>query len=69
MMGSNNSNSQRGLEYSRGNNRTPNKASTNIYTQKTQKVNMGGNYRNDVSPFRGRFGSNVRPSERSGRTP
>ena len=62
MLGSNNN--QRNMEYSRGN-RTPSKLSTNSYSQKSPKAQqqqVGGTYRNDVSPFRGRFGSNVRPS-------
>lgn len=51
------------MEYSRGN-RTPSKLATNNYGQKSPKAQsqQGGTYRNDVSPFRGRFGSNVRPS-------
>ena len=52
------------MEYSRGN-RTPSKLSANTYGQKSPKAQPqqgGGTYRNDVSPFRGRFGSNVRPS-------
>ena len=58
MIGSNNS--QRNLEYSRGS-KTPPKTSSNLYTQKSPRA-QGGTYRNDVSPFRGKFGSNVRPS-------
>jgi hypothetical protein len=59
MVGSNNN--QRNMEYSRGN-RTPSKVSSNSYNQKSPRT-QGGTYRNDVSPFRGRFGSNVRPSK------
>lgn len=73
MLGSNNN--QRNMEYSRGN-RTPTKlssnAGSNVYGQKSPRAVQGGTYRNDVSPFRGRFGSNVRPSrtpERQNRSP
>jgi len=60
MIGSNNS--QRNMEYSKGS-RTPSKAASNVYNQKSPRSqNQGGTYRNDISPFRGRFGSNVRPS-------
>ena len=59
MIGSNNN--QRNMEYSRGN-RTPSKVNLNVYNQKSPRAAQGGTYRNDVSPFRGRFGSNVRPS-------
>jgi hypothetical protein len=48
------------MEYSRGS-RTPPKSNANVYTQKSPKA-QGDTYRNDVSPFRGRFASNVRPS-------
>jgi len=59
MLGSNN---PRNMEYSRGS-RTPNKVNPNIQAQKSPRAQaQGGTYRNDVSPFRGRFGSNVRPS-------
>ena len=69
MLGSNNN--QRNMEYSRGS-KTPSKSNTSIYCQKSPRASQGGNYRNDVSPFRGRFGSNVRPSktpERQNRSP
>ena len=56
----NSNNSQRNLELSRGN-RTPGRAqvTTNPYISKTPK-NDKGKYRNDVSPFRGRFGGAVK---------
>lgn len=69
MLGSNNN--QRNMEYSRGN-RTPSKVNSNVYSQKSPRASQGGTYRNDVSPFRGRFGSNVRPSktpEKQNRSP
>ncbi len=73
MLGSNNN--QRNMEYSRGS-RTPSKLNSNLspngYGQKSPRAVQGGTYRNDVSPFRGRFGSNVRPSrtpERQNRSP
>lgn len=58
MLGSNN---PRSMEYSRGS-RTPSKINSNVYNQKSPRATPGGTYRNDISPFRGRFGSNVRPS-------
>lgn len=62
MLGSNNN--QRNMEHSRGG-RTPSKlsnaASYSSNQQRSPKA-QGGTYRNDVSPFRGRFGSNVRPN-------
>jgi hypothetical protein len=56
----NSNNSQRNLELSRGN-RTPGRAqvAANAYLSKTPK-NDKGKYRNDVSPFRGRFGGAVK---------
>ena len=44
---------------------------SNGYGQRSPKA-QGGTYRNDVSPFRGRFGSNVRPirtPERQNKSP
>ena len=69
MLGSNNN--QKNMEYSRGS-RTPSKLNSNVYSQKSPRGAQGGTYRNDVSPFRGRFGSNVRPNktpERQSRSP
>ncbi len=71
MLSSNNS--QRNIQHSRGaSNRTPSKINPSSFNQKSPKAQQGGTYRNDVSPFRGRFGSNVRPSrtpERQNRSP
>lgn len=59
------SNASQNMGYSRGKGvRTPSKIGSNVYSQKSPKA-QGGTYRNDVSPFRGRFGSNVRPSRAS----
>jgi hypothetical protein len=66
----NSNSSQRNLEHSRGN-RTPGRGQPAPYS-KTPK-NDKGKYRNDVSPFRGRFGgavkSNTAANDRMRRTP
>lgn len=60
--------SHRNLEHSRGN-RTPGRNPAPY--SKTPKNNDKGKYRNDVSPFRGRFGGAVKnnPNDRLRRTP
>lgn len=58
---SNSNNSQRNMEMSRGN--KGNYGNANNRTPKASK------YRNDVSPFRGRFGSNVKVPDRLRKTP
>jgi hypothetical protein len=67
---SSSSNSQRNMENSKRNNRTPNRANVqnNPYnnTLKTPKADKS-KFRNDVSPFRGRFGSNVKTAENKSR--
>jgi len=52
--------SQRNIDQSRGN-RTPGRNQTaNPQVNKTPKAADKGKYRNDVSPFRGRFGGAVK---------
>jgi len=66
MMSSNSS--QRNIELSRGN-RTPARQSNYNTTSKTPKADKS-KYRNDVSPFRGRFDSNVKNNgDRQRKTP
>lgn len=54
----NSNSSQRNLEHSRGN-RTPGRGQVAAYNR-TPKNDNKGKYRNDVSPFRGRFGGAVK---------
>lgn len=55
----NSNNSQRHLEHSR-NNRTPSRQVQPQVQKNTPKNADKGQYRNDVSPFRGRFGGAVK---------
>ena len=67
----NSNSSQRNLEHSRGN-RTPGRGQPAPYG-KTPKNDTKNKYRNDVSPFRGRFGAAVKnttaTNDRIKRTP
>lgn len=67
----NSNSSQRNLEHSRGN-RTPGRGQAVPYGR-TPKNDTKNKYRNDVSPFRGRFGGAVKSTtatnDRMRRTP
>jgi hypothetical protein len=60
----NSNGSHRNLEYSKG--RSNNNASPYARTPKNSDKGM---YRNDVSPFRGRFGPTVKNADKSRKTP
>lgn len=60
----NSNGSQRNLEYSKG--RSNNNASPYTRTPKNSDKVL---YRNDVSPFRGRFGPTVKNADKSRKTP